>query len=431
MRSISFVLIVTSLVSPGISAHCRASLVTDAVSRFAGYGIDALSDSFAHDDFESNTIYKVLKEKNEFSMLVKLIDKVPRVREMLDGDKRLTFFAPTNDALERYHNVPGFPTGGDDKNRMDKILEDTFKYSMIPCVIESRMFGENSTIVTQLRARDGSFDDAERRIKIQAGGGSIQKATINNYVHVTQADVPAKNGIIHVIDAPLYLPPDIMDIVYMLPQKLSITATALLKTNLQSNYEFNSGYKKKSGNDQERLGHHNDRYGQGSPDTTLFVPTNEAWERLPEDLLLYLFSPRGERTLRKLMAFHTLPDNIVFTEWNRQVHNRHSFFDDEDLSFEWDKHFNSCIDQKMPVHVKKSKNRSSESNKYNVQLQAHGIYSHVIDNPAQNGVFHTLPQVLSPRRVEGINEEQNQKDWEEWKDWLMEWSSKHHEEESN
>ncbi|KAG9031834.1 hypothetical protein FRB95_002279 [Tulasnella sp. JGI-2019a] len=420
MRSISLLLLATSLVSPAISAPCSSSLVTNAVSWFTGYGIDALPSSMTRDDRESDTIYKILKEKNEFSMLVKLVDKVPRIREMLDGDKKLTFFAPTNDALERYRNAPGFPGGGDDKGQMEKILEDTFKYSMIPCVIESREFGENSTIVTQLQARDGSFDDAKRRLKIQTGSGSTQKVTLNNYVHVIQADVRAKNGVIHVIDAPLYLPPDIMDIVYMLPQKMSITATALLKTNLQSNVEYNSGYKKKSGDDQERMGRHNDRYGRGSPDTTLFVPTNEAWERLPEDLLLYLFSPRGERTLRKLMAFHTLPDNIVFTEWNRQVHNRHSFFDEDDLSFEWDKHFNSCIDQKMPVHVKKTRNRSSESNKYTVQLQAHGIYSNVIDNPAQNGVFHTLPQVLSPRRVEGINEEQNQKDWEQWKDWLME-----------
>ncbi|KAG9031840.1 hypothetical protein FRB95_002285 [Tulasnella sp. JGI-2019a] len=63
--------------------------------------------------------------------------------------------------------------------------------------------------------------------------------------------------------APLYLPPDIMD-AYMLANHLSIIATALPKTNLQSNYEFNSGYKKKLGDHQKHLNHHNDKHGRTS-----------------------------------------------------------------------------------------------------------------------------------------------------------------------
>jgi len=315
---------------------------------------------------------------------------------------------------------------------MEKILEETLKYHIIPCVIESRQFGQNSTIATELQARDGSFEDAKRRLKVQTSNMLPKTTKLNNYVHVIQCDIRAKNGVIHVIDTPLYVPPDIMDIVYMLPQHLSISATALLKTNLQSNVEFNSGYKKKSGRGhQQPIGHHNDRYGPGSPDTTLIVPTNQAWEKLPEDLLLYLFSPLGERTLRKLMAFHTLPDNIVFTEFERQSRHRRSSFGDEDLSFEWDKHFDSLIDQKMPVHVKKSKSMLPGSHIYNVELQAHGIYANVIDNPAQNGVFHTVPQVLCPRHKEGENEQENQKNWNQWRDWLNEWSEDHQEEDSH
>ncbi|KAG9018436.1 hypothetical protein FRB93_000139 [Tulasnella sp. JGI-2019a] len=427
MRSISLFLVASSLAAPAISAP-RGSLVagvSNAVSWFTGYGGDLPSTAARGDDQYPDTIYRVLKGKPEFSTLMELLDKVPNVRDTLDSDKKLTFFAPTNDALE--HNSNAFWVTGDDddhKHHMEKVLEDTFKYHIIPGVIESRLFGQNSTIATHLQARDGSFDHARRRIKVQSSALPPWTTTLNNYVHITQADIHAKNGIIHVISAPLYLPPDIMDIVYMLPDHLAITATALLKTNLQSNYEFNSEYKRRSGDHRKHLNHHNDRHGRGSPVTTLFVPTNEAWEKLPKDLRLYLFSPFGERTLRKLMAWHTLPDTVVFTEWGRQVHHHHSSsspsFDDEDLSFEWDKHFTSFIDQKMPVHVKKSETKLPGSHNYNVQLQAHGIYADMIDNPAQNGVFHTVPQVLSPRNVEGVDEEQNQKDWNEWREWLTE-----------
>ncbi|KAG9031841.1 hypothetical protein FRB95_002286 [Tulasnella sp. JGI-2019a] len=106
-------------------------------------------------------------------------------------------------------------------------------------------------------------------------------------------------------------------------------------------------------------------------------------------------------------------------------------FDDEDLSFEWEKQFTSFINQKMPVHVKKSENMLPRLHNYNVQLRAHGIYATLIDNPAQNGVFHAVSQVLSPRNVESVDEGQNQKDWNEWREWLTDWSYDHTEAESN
>lgn len=165
--------------------------------------------------------------------------------------------------------------------------------------------------------------------------------------------------------------------------------------------------------------------------TTLFLPTNDAWNKLPPDLTLWLFSPAGERTLRKVLAWHTIPDTAVFSELIHHIHSNHSRTDidarkkdssEEDLSFEWDRQFPSLIkDRHMPVHVKKSKSKLPGSHTYTVELQAHGVSASIVDNPAQNGVVHVVPQVLSPRSSESVDEERNAKDWEEWKEWLIEY----------
>lgn len=44
---------------------------------------------------------------------------------------------------------------------------------------------------------------------------------------------------------------------------------------------------------------------------TFFAPTNGAFRRLPKRLKFYLFSPFGERALKKILAYHIVPDFIL------------------------------------------------------------------------------------------------------------------------
>ncbi|KAG9018434.1 hypothetical protein FRB93_000137 [Tulasnella sp. JGI-2019a] len=177
---------------------------------------------------------------------------------------------------------------------MEKVLEDTFKYHIIPSIIEFRLLSQNSTIVTHLQARDGSFNHARRCIKVQSSAFPPWMTTLNNYVHITQADVDAKNT----------------------------------------------------------------------------------------------FSLFSECKLRKLTPSPTpssSPNGVI-----RPTITVFPSFDDKDLSFEWDKHFISFINQKMPAHVKESENMPPGSRNYNGQLQAHDIYATLINNLALNGVFHIV-----------------------------------------
>ncbi len=46
---------------------------------------------------------------------------------------------------------------------------------------------------------------------------------------------------------------------------------------------------------------------------TVFAPTNHAFQRLPKRLKFFLFSPFGERVLKKLLQYHIVPDLAFFS----------------------------------------------------------------------------------------------------------------------
>lgn len=51
----------------------------------------------------------------------------------------------------------------------------------------------------------------------------------------------------------------------------------------------------------------------GSPAVTFFAPTNKAFSRLPRNLKIFLFSPFGEKALKKLLQFHVVPEFVLHT----------------------------------------------------------------------------------------------------------------------
>ena len=52
---------------------------------------------------------------------------------------------------------------------------------------------------------------------------------------------------------------------------------------------------------------------EGSPAVTVFAPTNEAFHVLPRRLKFFLFSPFGHRALKKILAYHVVPEFIFHT----------------------------------------------------------------------------------------------------------------------
>lgn len=441
-----FTLVAALLPVAALAAPCSDALVkwstaiVKSIEWFEGGTPIQTDQLFVHShggNDERKTIWNVLNDRDEFSELVKIIKRDEKYVKRLDNkDLSLTFFAPNNEALEKVRRNHQSPygaildkdrRGGHDDNKdkwMRQYIHDALQYATLPHAVEYQEFGRNSTYATELHAEDGSFGGNKRRVKVESTARQPTKVTLNNYAVITEKDIGASNGLIHKIDTPLQPPLDITDTLFCNPSEFSTTLAALEKIALKDRYQFNSDFSK----DWNKK-HQNDRHGKGYAATTFFAPTNEAWNRLPQDLQLYLFSPFGEAALRKLLAFHTIPNRLVFSEWyDRVEEHRRDFFveldEDDNMSFEWDYHFQSLTDQRLPVHVKKYKSNASGSNMYNVEVQAHGLYARNLDTVAQNGAIHVLDDVLSPRRKEGVDKTQNQKDWNEWKEWLFDWAKR-------
>lgn len=51
----------------------------------------------------------------------------------------------------------------------------------------------------------------------------------------------------------------------------------------------------------------------GATATTAFAPTSGAFKRLPKKLKLYLFSPFGQKALKKLLEYHIVPNFVLHT----------------------------------------------------------------------------------------------------------------------
>jgi uncharacterized surface protein with fasciclin (FAS1) repeats len=395
-------------------------------------------------DDEKRTIYQHLKNQDKFSKLVRLMDYDKDIVRLLDdSNRKITFFAPDNDAIPGRHQGG---VGDDDElgllnagsnvlsalysyiDRTDRrdddrdhkrmlfgeLLHEVLLYHVLPCDMETREIARNSTVATILRAKDGSFDGQRRRMRIDRES-TPDSLIINGYAKVKESNIEASNGRINVINRALIPPPSILDGTQLLPQKLSTFTSAVQKVQLENKLQYHLVRDRKS--DRDRF--------EGNPSVTAFVPTNEAWAALPNRLLLYLFSPFGERALTKLIKYHMVPEFHIYTEWiynvkeERRRRNHNRFGGDEgNEGFEFEYDFPTMVrGSKLDVYIKKTmQNNDPQSMNINFEVQGHKVREY--DFVARNGAFHVINQVLDPR---GKHHE-GSSGWEDWEEWMPRWA---------
>jgi len=241
----------------------------------------------------------------------------------------------------------------------------------------------------------------------------------------------AANGYLHSLSHPLIPPPSILDEAFLFPKRFSILTSALQKIGAQSAVEWVLDYEKTKEKHKPVF--------KGSPALTLFAPTNEAFALLPDRLLMFLFSPFGERALQKILAYHVLPKHVVFSEnvhevgkghKNHKYHgqNHHHHGENDDPSFHVELELPTLLEKaNLKIVVDKTRVLPIPVGAVKTTVTVNSIPVLSIDVPALNGVMHVLPKVLRPPHKHCHHHDHNGEDevvgdWENWEDWLVEWA---------
>ncbi len=134
----------------------------------------------------SKNIVQIASSQSQFSTLVKLV-KAAGLVSALEGTGKLTVFAPTNAAFAK---VPAKTLAALAKNKT--LLKKVLLYHVVSGEYLAAKIEKLSTIKT--------LEGATVAVKVKSGHVYINNA------EVTDANVEASNGVIHVINAVL-LPP--------------------------------------------------------------------------------------------------------------------------------------------------------------------------------------------------------------------------------
>jgi transforming growth factor-beta-induced protein len=125
---------------------------------------------------------------NGLTTLLELAVEAELDDEVTDPAATLTVFAPTNEAFAALSEVP---TGD--------ALVQVLQYHVLQAIRESGSFFDGEVLATALTDASLTVNITEDAVTLTDGQG--------NTVNVSSVDIPANNGIIHVIEAVLLPPP--------------------------------------------------------------------------------------------------------------------------------------------------------------------------------------------------------------------------------
>ncbi len=206
----------------------------------------------------SQDLVDIVASDGRFNTLVQAAADADLV-DALKGDGPLTLFAPTDDAFAALETVPG---------------GDTLKQVLLYHVLDGKFRTQKLLRKEMLATLQGE--------DIKVSLNENNEIIINDVVKLVQANIRAKNGILHVIDAVL-IPPSFQDLPSIVEiatgdDNFSILVDALTSANLV-----------------ETL--------QGDGPFTVFAPTNAAFEKLEA-------IPEGD-ALTEVLLYHVASGKLT------------------------------------------------------------------------------------------------------------------------
>jgi transforming growth factor-beta-induced protein len=224
---------------------------------------------------QEKSIATIASEDPQFSILVDALVKADLV-STLDGSGTFTVFAPTNDAFNELFQTLG--VNG---------IEDLTKEALTPILLYHvvGLEAKSTDLATgYIETLSADTEDGNGIVMYVEVGTGVQ---INKDVTVTNADIDASNGVIHVVNK-VILPPTVVDIAIQNPG-FSTLVEAVVKAGLVEALMAPGPF-------------------------TVFAPTNEAFDNLFAALQINGIEDLTADDLTPILLYHVVQGNILAAE---------------------------------------------------------------------------------------------------------------------
>ena len=218
-----------------------------------------------------------------FTALVAAADKAGLVPTLSSGTVNLTVFAPTDAAFTTLANSLGFASATAMVAALDgPTLAKILQYHVLP----TRKAAADIVAGGATQATLYNFEGAATTLGVSTTGGVKLTDEVLAQATVTTADVPASNGLIHVIDKVL-VPPGVLTVVQMAQANptFSVLVEAVVTANLATTLS-------------------------GTGPFTVFAPTNDAFTAALAELNLTKAQLLASPNLAGILTYHVVAGNV-------------------------------------------------------------------------------------------------------------------------
>jgi len=218
-----------------------------------------------------------------FSSLVAAADKAGLVPALSSSSSSLTVFAPTDAAFASLATTLGFASAASMVNTLDgPTLAKILQYHVLPTKkLAADLIAGGATQPTLY-----TFEGSASTLALNTTSGVKITDEVLNQATVGSADLPASNGVIHVIDKVL-VPPGVLDVVQMarLNPTFSVLVEAVVAANLATTLS-------------------------GAGPLTVFAPTNDAFTAALAELSLTKAQLLASPGLAGILTYHVVSGNV-------------------------------------------------------------------------------------------------------------------------
>ena len=254
---------------------------------------------------ETGDIVDIASGDETFSILVSAVEAAELV-ETLQGEGPYTVFAPTNEAFEALpEEIVAFLLEPENQD----LLEELLTYHVV----------EGNVLSTDLET--GMVDSLGGEIAIEVS----EEGVMANEATVIAADVEASNGTIHAIDSVL-IPEGFLETV---EARMAEAEEPEMDAEEAEAEEPEMDVEEAEAKDLVTLAQNEEDFStlvaavetaglvetlQGEGPFTVFAPTDEAFDALPEGVLEFLLEPENQDLLERILTYHVVEGNIMSTD---------------------------------------------------------------------------------------------------------------------